>query len=298
MKRDLIVERDPKSPITETFKILRTNIQFMSANKKLKSLLVTSTFPGEGKSWISSNLAIAFAQSGKKVVIVDADMRKGRQYSIFNVSPIPGLSNYLSGIDENNNEVENPNLDRYIEKTEIENLYVMPAGNIPPNPSELLISSQMVKLLDKMQQKFDLVIIDGTPCDLVTDSVILSRIVNSTIIVTSYKETKKENLGKIIKNIKNVGGNIAGIVFNKIPITAKRYQSTYYYGSIPEEGKKNRKNSKKKGKSTRNRYENSQDDIKNNYDEFDYQENDKEYLNDNYEEKYQDEYEDKEEKKL
>ena len=99
MKKELIVQRDPKSPISEIFRTLRTNIQFMNTTNKLKTLLITSTLPGEGKSYVSSNLAVTFAQAGKKVILIDADMRKGRLYSIFDISPRPGLSNYLSGID-------------------------------------------------------------------------------------------------------------------------------------------------------------------------------------------------------
>ena len=98
MRKEVITHQDPKSPISEIFKTLRTNIQFMSTKGKLKTILVTSTLPGEGKSWVSSNLAVTFAQAGKRVVLIDADMRKGRQYTIFGVSPRPGLSNYLSGI--------------------------------------------------------------------------------------------------------------------------------------------------------------------------------------------------------
>ena len=101
MKNELITQRDPKSPIAEIFRTLRTNIQFMHSHKGLKTLLVTSTMPSEGKTWISSNLAITFAQAGKKVVIIDADMRKGRLHKIFQVNNIPGLSNFLSGITEN-----------------------------------------------------------------------------------------------------------------------------------------------------------------------------------------------------
>ena len=100
MKRELIAQTDPKSPISEIFRTLRTNIQFMTSSKKLQVIQVTSTFPGEGKSYVSSNLAVTFAQAGKKVIIIDADMRKGSLYNIFDVSPRPGLSNYLSGIDE------------------------------------------------------------------------------------------------------------------------------------------------------------------------------------------------------
>ena len=231
MRKELIAQRDPKSPVSETFRTLRTNIQFMNTNNKLKTLLITPTLPGEGKSWVASNLAITFAQAGKKVVLIDADMRKGRQYTIFEVSPRPGLSNYLSGIDSNSEENSMDEIIDYIQETEVKNLYVISAGNIPPNPSELLINPKMVNLLDKLKQVSDIVIIDGTPCELVTDSVILSRLVDSTVIVTAHKQTKKDTLQKIVTNIQNVGGKIAGIVLNKIPVSAKKYEQSYYYGS-------------------------------------------------------------------
>ena len=189
MKKELIAQRDPKSPISEVFRTLRTNIQFMNSGKKLQVIQVASTFPGEGKSYVSSNLAVTFAQAGKKVILIDADMRKGRLFSIFEVSPRPGLSNYLSGIDSDaNGDME---LSKYIQRTEVDNLLLMPAGNIPPNPSELLVSPQMTKLLEDLKEVCDIVIIDGTPCALVTDSVILSRIVDTTVIVTACNETKK-----------------------------------------------------------------------------------------------------------
>ena len=231
MRKELIAQRRCKSPVSETFRTLRTNIQFMNTNNKLKTLLITSTLPGEGKSWVASNLAITFAQAGKKVVLIDADMRKGRQYTIFEVSPRPGLSNYLSGIDSNSEENSMDEIIDYIQETEVKNLYVISAGNIPPNPSELLITPKMVNLLDKLKQVSDIVIIDGTPCELVTDSVILSRLVDSTVIVTAHKQTKKDTLQKIVTNIQNVGGKIAGIVLNKIPVSAKKYEQSYYYGS-------------------------------------------------------------------
>ena len=229
MKKELIAHKDPKSPVSEIFRTLRTNIQFMSSNKKLKTLLVTSTYPGEGKSWVASNLSVAFAQAGKRVILIDADMRKGRIYNIFGVLPRPGLSNYLSGVNENSQEANN--LINYLRETEVPNLFVMPAGNIPPNPSELLITPQMVELLEELKQECDLIIIDGTPSKLVTDAVILSRIVDSTIVVTAHNQTKKDDLQKVIRDIKNVGGNIAGVVYNKIPVSAKKYNETYYYAS-------------------------------------------------------------------
>lgn len=245
--KELIVQKDSKSPVSEVFRTLRTNIQFMNANKKLKTLLITSTFPGEGKSWVASNLAVTFAQAGNKVILIDADMRKGRQYKIFDALPRPGLSNYLSGMDLE--EEEDPDISKYLQRTEVNNLLIMTAGNIPPNPSELLVSDQMNKLLKDLKSVCDIVVIDGTPCELVTDSVILSRIVDSTVIVTAHKETKKDNLEKIVRNIKNVGGNLAGVVINKMPVSIKKYNENYYYASttastIDSEFKKREKETK------------------------------------------------------
>ena len=248
MRREVIVHKDPKSPISEIFRTLRTNIQFMNTSKKMKTLLITSTFPSEGKSWVASNLAVTFAQAGKKVVLIDADMRKGRQYAIFGVSPKPGLSNYLSGIDLDEEENETIDLADYIQETEVENLYLMAAGNIPPNPSELLVSAQMINMLEKLKTVCDIVIIDGTPCELVADSIILSRLADSTVVVTAHKYTKKDALNRVVKNIQNVGGNLAGVVINKMPITSKKYNQSYYYGSSGKMGKTSGKASSKNKK--------------------------------------------------
>lgn len=228
-KEELIVQEDPKSPISETFRTLRTNIQFIT-KQKLRTILITSTLPQEGKSFVSANLAVTFAQAGKKVVLVDADMRKGRQYSIFNILPKPGLSNCLVEYNEN----KNLNLTDYLQQTTVEGLTVISAGNIPPNPSELLVSDAMSSIIEKLKEIFDIVILDGPPTQLVTDSLILTRVVDATVIVTACNETKKDNLHKIIESILNVGGKISGIVVNKIPVSAKEYKQNYYYGVDPK----------------------------------------------------------------
>ena len=225
MRNELIVHEDPKSPISETFRTLRTNIQFINKKEKLNTILITSTLPREGKSFVSANLAVTFAHAGKKVILIDADMRKGRQYSIFRVLPKPGLSNYLLDY----NEEEQTKISEYIQETKVEGLHVMSAGSIPPNPSELLVSETMLQTIETLKEIYDIIILDGPPTQLVTDSLILTRIVNSTILVTASNETKKNNLHKIIDNIKNVGGNISGVVINKVAISKKEYNQNYYY---------------------------------------------------------------------
>lgn len=230
MKKELITYKNPKSPITEMFKTLRTNIQFMNSKKDLKTILITSTVPGEGKSWVAANLAITFAQADKKVLLIDADMRKGRLADLFQLPSKPGLSNLLSGINEKGHS-EEIDISKIIKETEVDNLFLIPIGNIPPNPAELLGTEQIEKILKKFKQIFDIIILDGTPCELVTDSIILSRIVDTTIIVASQKLTKKESLEKVKRSIENVGGKIAGVILNRVQIKAKQYSTSYYYGS-------------------------------------------------------------------
>lgn len=230
MKKEIITQSDPKSPISEVFRALRTNLQFMSKASDCQTILITSTVQSEGKSWISANLATAFAQTGVKTLIIDADMRKPRQHKIFQVDGVPGLSNYLSKIDEKGRRHAVNALD-CIKRTEVDNLDLLPSGNIPPNPSELLMSDKTIELLKEASEIYDVVIFDGAPCLLVTDSTILSRIVDSTVLVTSYKYTKVDDLKEAKKRIQRVGGNIAGVVLNRVEISNKKYESKYYYAS-------------------------------------------------------------------
>ena len=194
MRNELITFVSPKTQISEVFRTLRTNIQFMNVDEKLKSLLITSTVPGEGKSWITANLAITFAQAGKRVLLVDADMRKGRQHKLFELNNDKGLSNYLimTAKEEGINTIG-----EYIQTSLIDNLYVMTSGMVPPNPSELLTSQKMVDLIKYLESIFDIVIFDGTPSTIVTDAIILSKFVDSTLIVASYKQTKIDDLKQV-----------------------------------------------------------------------------------------------------
>ena len=226
MKNELITFVSPKTQISEVFRTLRTNIQFMNVDEGLKSLLITSTVPGEGKSWVASNLAVTFAQAGKRVLLVDADMRKGRQHEIFEVNNNNGLSNYL--IMTTKNDSLN-SIGDYIQTTLIDNLYIMTAGMTPPNPSELLTSQKMIDLIKYLEQIFDIVIFDGTPSTIVTDAIILSKFVDSTLIVSAHKETKIDDLNQVKRNITNVGGRITGVVVNKMPVNKKVNKAGYYY---------------------------------------------------------------------
>ena len=230
MKKEIITQSDPKSPISEVFRALRTNLQFMNRAAECQTILITSTVQAEGKSWVSANLATTFAQTGSKTLIIDADMRKPRQHKIFQIPNVPGLSNYLSGINDVGKRQNVGALD-CIKDTGIDNLYLLPSGNIPPNPSELLMSDKTIELIDEVTKNFDVVIFDGAPCLLVTDSTIISRLVDNTVLVTSYKYTKIDDLKEATKRIKRVGGNIAGIILNRVEISNKKYESKYYYAS-------------------------------------------------------------------
>lgn len=230
MKSELVVANSPKSPEAEMFRSLRTNIQFMNADSEKKVMQITSTIPGEGKSYVAANLAVAFAQINKKVLIIDVDMRKGRQYSLFNLNPRPGLSNFLSGVVDSDFMLDKDNIESYIQPTDIENLFVITSGSVPPNPSELLVSNKMGKIIDCIIDKFDVIIFDAPPCLIVADALILARLVDFNLIVCAQNITRMEDLNKAKNALENVNGKVAGVILNKVQITAKNYENAYYYG--------------------------------------------------------------------
>ena len=220
MKDDLIVFSKPKSNISEDIRTIRTNLKF-TANDDAKVLLVTSSVPGEGKSFISSNLAAAFAQTGEKVLLVDADLRLGRVHKIFNQSAAKGFSNMLiSGTSED--------LPEYIKKTTIPNLYIVSRGTVPPNPSELLNSSSCKKLVNIFRENFDRVIFDGVPVNGLPDSLVLANLVDRVIIVTTIGYTSIDELNQTKKALEQIDANIAGVVVNKAPTTKRGKYSNYY----------------------------------------------------------------------
>jgi capsular exopolysaccharide synthesis family protein len=220
-KIELIVEKKPKEVSSESIRTLRTNLQFAAVDEELKTLLVTSTLPSEGKSFISANLAVSFAQAGKKVLLIDCDLRKGRQSKIFGVSSRRGLSNLLI------HDVKE--YDDYIFQSKVDNLFVMPRGIIPPNPSELLSSKKINVLFYMLKQHFDIIILDGAPALGLSDSVILSSIVDQVLLVTSANDTPKSELKDVKKTLENVGAHIAGIVVNNVRTRKHSYSNYYYY---------------------------------------------------------------------
>ena len=219
---ELIVATNPKSSIAEAIKTIRTNLQFSSVDDNVKSILVTSSFSGEGKSFVTANLAVAFAQAGTKVLIVDCDLRRGRQHNIFHVENLEGLSNLL--IDDVEKKYKH-----YIKKTRYENIYVLPMGIVPPNPSELLASDKNKQLVEILAKNYDLVIYDGVPVGGLTDSIIMADLVDKIVIVSAYKQTPIELLNNTKKNLEKFSDKIAGVVLNKYPATKDHYYSNYYY---------------------------------------------------------------------
>ena len=222
-KIELLAQKYPKSVVSESIKTLRTNLQFSSVDEDIKTILITSSIPGEGKSFISANLAISFAQTDKKVLIVDCDMRKGRQHRIFKLSNTKGLSNLL--IDDMTNYKD------YINKTSIKNLYVMTRGTVPPNPSELLNSNKNSELIKILRSKFDIIIFDGVPCNGLPDSIIMSKLVDKVLIVSSESVTPRSVLESTKKQLKNVEAPVAGDVLNNVNRKNSKYGKYYgYYG--------------------------------------------------------------------
>ena len=218
---ELIVQRYPKSAVTESIKSLRTNLQFTSVDKGLHTVLMTSSLASEGKSFVSSNLAISFAQSGKRTLIVDCDLRKGRLHHIFHTPNIQGLSHLL--VDKV------VNFSHYIQKTSIDNLYIITRGTYPPNPSELLGSEKNKELINTLKNHFDIIIFDGAPCNGVTDSIVMSTLVDEVLIVTKDGNTSKTALDTTRDMLEKVNAPIAGIVMNAVDKKVAKYYG--YYGS-------------------------------------------------------------------
>lgn len=216
-ENDFVVAKKPNSSISEAFKALRTRIQYSKLEEEpLRTILVTSSLPSEGKTIVSVNLAGSFAQANKKVLIVDCDLRKPRVHTVFDAERFPGLSDYL---------FNNVKLEDITRKTPLENLDVITSGTIPPNPSELLGSLQMKKFLDLMKEKYDIIVIDSPPYISVTDSEILFNLTDGTILVAQANKTAKDAFFKTYQNLYKINKhNLLGTVLNNF-----RFQQTYGY---------------------------------------------------------------------
>ena len=239
-RRRLITYEDPKSPISESYRSLRTNINYASVDTKIKSLLVSSPQPGEGKSTTVANLAIAFAQLRKRTLLIDADLRKPVQHNVFDQNRGPGLSEYLVG------EVEDFNT--IIHKTKVDFLSMVTAGGLPPNPSELLGSDRMSALVDQLEQEWDMVLFDSPPIVAVTDSSMISAEIDALVMVVKAGQTDRAAVDRALDTIQNVKSPLIGAILNGAnPETlAGKYSYYYsyynnYYHSDEEDKKKKKK---------------------------------------------------------
>lgn len=218
---ELMVLTHPKSIVSESYRTLRTNISFLSPDKPLQTILFTSSGPEEGKSLTVANLAISFAQDGKSVVVIDADLRKPMQHRFFKRPNFEGLTSILTQESE---------LDAVIQATEVEGLKLLSSGIVPPNPSELLGSKKMAKILEALQEKNDLILIDMPPAIAVTDALVLAAGVDGVIIVVAYGETPKELLAQTAEKLTRVQANIVGTILTKYPFVGRDRYYNYYYG--------------------------------------------------------------------
>lgn len=218
--RDIITSINPQSPISEQYRTIRTTIDFKMADQGMKSLLVTSSEASAGKSTTIANLAVTFAQQGKKVLVIDGDLRKPTVDKTFKVQNSVGLTNILM----NQYAIQD-----VLQRTRISgNLTVITSGPIPPNPSELLGSNAMKQLLDTVTGYFDVVLLDTPPLSAFTDAQILSSYVEGVVIVVHANQTRKDGLLKAKKLLDQVNANILGVVLHGTE--PKDSTSYYYYG--------------------------------------------------------------------
>lgn len=217
MLNEMISIKNPKSQAAEAFRTLRTNIQFSSLDEDVRTIVVTSTQPNEGKSTVVSNLAVTMAQSGKKVLLIDCDLRKPTIHKKLGVSNQEGLTSILS---------KEKTMEEVIKAANINNFYVLTSGPIPPNPAELLGSKKMKSFIEELHSYFDTILFDAPPVLAVTDAQILSTFCNGVVFVAGYGQAEKDAMVRGKESIEKVGGKILGVVINKVPQNSRSY---YYY---------------------------------------------------------------------
>lgn len=233
-KLDLITVKEPRSPLSESYRTLRSNIKFSSVDTKLKIILITSSTPAEGKTTTSANLATVLAEAGDKVLIIDCDQRKPNIHKLFGLSNRQGLSDYLA-CDVEFNEI--------VQKAHLENLHILSSGSIPPNPSELLASKKMDDFIKSLKTYYDYILLDAPPVGIVTDAQIISQYADGTLLVLAYNQVNKDDAIRAKKLLDNVKSNIIGVVLNKIE---ENFKNSYCYYEYEEKNNKvfkfNRKN--------------------------------------------------------
>lgn len=222
--REVLVNRYPKSSVTEAIKIVRTNLKFSSVNSKIQTILITSSVANEGKSFVSANLAASFANNTENVLLVDCDLRRGRILEIFTGSrePTLGLSNLL--IDNNWKK----NLQNYIRKTDVYNLDILTTGSIPPNPGILLESKKIEEVIKYLRGKYNIIIFDTPPVIGLNDALSVSRLADTALIVARSKKTSIDTLEATKEALENVNVPIAGIILNRVDTKNKNYYKNYY----------------------------------------------------------------------
>lgn len=217
----LITSLEPRHPITEAYRSLRTNLQFSSVDETLRSLLVTSATPGEGKTTTAANLATVFAQAGHSVILVDADIRKPQQHKIFDLPKSPGLTELMVS--------SNTPTSFFLRETQIPNLRILTSGKEAPNPAELLGSNRMKQLLRELEQEADFLVIDAPPLLAVTDAQVLSNSVQGVLLVVNTEKTPRTIVARGAEAILRANGRILGVVLNRLANSARGYY--YYYDS-------------------------------------------------------------------
>lgn len=220
--RDMFVHENPTSRVAECCRSLRTNILFSAADRQLKTIVVCSANPQEGKTTSVIYLGTTMAQGGNRVLLIDTDMRRPRLHASTGVSRQHGLSNLILGED---------NYDDVIKATEIPNLFVLPCGPLPPNPAELLMTKRFEAVLRELETRFDRVILDSPPLQAVTDAVVLSRRVDGVVMVVRAGKTLRDDLKRSSRQIRAVGGSIFGTIVNEFDAASRQgYYSYSYYG--------------------------------------------------------------------
>lgn len=218
----LITARNPKSPVTEAYRTIRTNIEFSGIDTKIKTMVITSTLPNEGKSTVTANLGVSMATAGKKTLIIDGDLRNPTQHKIFNISTVLGLTNILmddSLVLESMLTSPHPNL------------YVLTSGPLPPNPAELLGSERMRKFIYEMSLTFDMILIDTPPVLVVADAAITASYLDGVVLVAASGSATKERMVSAKDQLTKVKANLLGVILNKVPSGNGTYYYNYYYGS-------------------------------------------------------------------